>query len=628
MAPASTLARSGASKRLGRAPCVLDPLLERRREIDEAPERPGVDRRRADPRRATERGLGGCSLGGSGLRGARRRRDLLGERRCLGGECASPALELEQDGLCGLAHEPELAPRRVVAEALGRHRRRGDLEQLVERHDGKLRHELLRRASCEHCQASEARCSSALQQREPDGRVVCEHGRRTRPQRGGDRALGARRDVEFGQGEASAVLREGASCRRQAFLLGQRLLERTNTLAHELCALGDGNTLALGGPRRVRSPGRLELETGEIALSFGLVAHRRRLGAEALEQRGRRLRPQLEALAAALEPVPRRHRRLSPTRRVGQLVLGARAVGQQALQPPLSSPLRERSRVTALLRFGAARARLGEVELRDPCAQPCDLGAELLRALGGRRLQRQRAQALAHLVLDVARTLDLNGDASELELGTMPPALELPEPGRLLHERTPVLGPRGEDLLDLSLADDRVHRRAEPDVGEDLDQVGSPHGGPVDEVLAFRATDKPARDRHLREVEVGPDAVLVVEDELDLAVLRGLAIPASRKEDVVRLLRTKLGRRQGAGRPDNRIGDVRLPRAVRPDDDGDARLEVDLERVRERLEAADAERAQVHRGRILTVGADRDTTPRPSAQAPTLGVSTRPEAPR
>ena len=186
----------------------------------------------------------------------------------------------------------------------------------------------------------------------------------------------------------------------------------------------------------------------------------------------------------------------------------------------------------------------------------------------------------------------------------MAPTLELPEPRGLLDERASILRPGCEHLLDLALADDRVHRRAEPDVREDLDEVGAPYRCAVDEVLALGSTHEPPRDGDLGEVEVGPGAVLVVEDELDLAVLGRLAVTASREEDVVRLLGTKLGGSERPCRPDDCVGDVRLARAVGADDDGDPRLEVDLERVRERLEAADAERAQVHRGRILTVAPD------------------------
>ena len=358
---------------------------------------------------------------------------------------------------------------------------------------------------------------------------------------------------------------------------------------------------AVRAPSAARA--RLELEARELGLPRGSLRGRR-LRAEPLEERGGGLHPELEPLDAALQPVARRDRRLATAGGVRELLLGARTIAEQALEPALRASLRERRRVAALLRLRTTRAGLGEIELRDPRAQPGDLAAELLGPLRGRRLERERPQALAHLVLDVAGALDLERDARELQLGAMPPALELPEPRRLLHERPPILRLRREHLLDLALPDDRVHRRAEPDVREDLDEIRTPNSSAVDEVLALCPSHEPPRDRDLREVEIGPRAVLVVEDELDLAVLCGLPVAAACEEHVVGLLGAQLGRRERAGSPDDGVGDVRLAGAVRPDDDGNARLERDLERVGERLEAADAERAQVHRGRILTARPD------------------------
>ena len=135
-----------------------------------------------------------------------------------------------------------------------------------------------------------------------------------------------------------------------------------------------------------------------------------------------------------------------------------------------------------------------------------------------------------------------------------------------------------------------MHPAAETEVGEQLDEVDAADGGAVDEVLALAAAVEPARDRELR-VRQRPVAVLVVEQELDLAEVLGRAAAAAGEEHVVRLLGAELGRRERAGRPDDRVGDVRLAGAVRPDDDGDARLEADLDRVRERLEAAQLDRA-------------------------------------
>src|SRR5204862_4283730 len=131
------------------------------------------------------------------------------------------------------------------------------------------------------------------------------------------------------------------------------------------------------------------------------------------------------------------------------------------------------------------------------------------------------------------------------------------EPRRLLQEDPPFRCLRPEDLLDLALADDRVHPAGEPDIGEQLDEIDAAHRRLVDEVLALTAALKPSRDRDLRPLE-RPLAGPVVEEELDLAVLRLLPRPGAREEDVVRLLGPQLVRRERARGPDDRVGDVRL----------------------------------------------------------------------
>ena len=83
---------------------------------------------------------------------------------------------------------------------------------------------------------------------------------------------------------------------------------------------------------------------------------------------------------------------------------------------------------------------------------------------------------------------------------------------------------------------------SEPDVGEQLDEIGPPHRCFVDEVLALAAAVQPPRDRDLAELELRKLAVRVVEQELDLAPLgRGAACGAC-EEDVVGLLRAQLRR--------------------------------------------------------------------------------------
>jgi hypothetical protein len=195
--------------------------------------------------------------------------------------------------------------------------------------------------------------------------------------------------------------------------------------------------------------------------------------------------------------------------------------------------------------------------------------------------------------------LDLRRDARELQLRAVPAALEDAEAGRVLDQRAQLRRPAGEDLLHAALADDRA---AEPELGEQLDDVRPPHGRAVHEVLALAAAVQPARDRERREVEP-PDAVRALELELDLAERGRSPLARAPEEHVVWLLGAELGRAQAPRRPDDRVRDIGFPGAVRPDEDGDARLEPKLDRVGEALEAAQAQACEVH-PRSLPIGPD------------------------
>ena len=181
--------------------------------------------------------------------------------------------------------------------------------------------------------------------------------------------------------------------------------------------------------------------------------------------------------------------------------------------------------------------------------------------------------------------------------------LEPAEACSLLDEIPPLLRPRGEDLLDTPLADDRMHRSAEPEIGEQLDEIDPPHRGAVDEVLPLPAAMQAPCDRQLGVVD-WPLPRGVVEQELDLAEVHRPAPAGAGIEDVVRLLGPQLARRKRPGSPHDPVGDVRLPGAVRAHDDGDAPLEADLDGIRKRLEAAQADRAQMHAPGRLAAAAD------------------------
>src|SRR4029079_18210444 len=213
--------------------------------------------------------------------------------------------------------------------------------------------------------------------------------------------------------------------------------------------------------------------------------------------------------------------------------------------------------------------------------------------LGRLRLALERAQARARLALDVQRPVEVLLRALELELGAAAALAVLAQARGLLDEQAAVLGLGGDHRLDATLGDDRVALLAQPGVGEHLDDVDQAAAGAVEPVLAFARAVELAHDRDLRE----PDrqaAVAVVDDDLDLGRLaRGLAAAAAEDHVLHRWSADGHGRLL-AHDPEHRVGHVRLPRLVGADDDRDAGPEVELGPVRERLEALERDRLEVH----------------------------------
>ena len=181
--------------------------------------------------------------------------------------------------------------------------------------------------------------------------------------------------------------------------------------------------------------------------------------------------------------------------------------------------------------------------------------------------------------------------------------LKLPSPAASSISARRSLGLGRQHLLHPSLADDRVHLMAEPGSPSSSSTSVRRTAARLIEVLPVAASMKPARDRELA-VRQRPVTGGVVEDHFDVAVIDTVRPAEPAEEDVLRLLGPEGARSQAPGRPDDGVGDVRFPRAVRPDDDGHPRLEANLDRVRERLEAAQLDRAQVH-ARISDDGCGR-----------------------
>ncbi len=278
-------------------------------------------------------------------------------------------------------------------------------------------------------------------------------------------------------------------------------------------------------------------------------------------------------------------------------------LGQELLELRLGSALRVPGCFPPFGRSADALVDPRQIECCDSSLERGDLTAQLLDPCRGAGLECERAKSLLDLGLDVPRPGHVLPDARQLQLCTVTAPLELPEPSGLLHERAALLGLRGEDLLDLALRDHRARRAAETDVRKQLDEVGAANRSPVDQVLALAAPMEAAHDRDFGR-QVSERVVRVIEHQLDLAERHRLATARAREEHVVRLLGAQLVRRHASGGPEERVGHIRLPGAVRPDDHGNARLEANLDRFREGLEAADADCAQMHAGPTLVSQAD------------------------
>ncbi len=105
---------------------------------------------------------------------------------------------------------------------------------------------------------------------------------------------------------------------------------------------------------------------------------------------------------------------------------------------------------------------------------------------------------------------------------------------------------------------------------------------------------QPASDRDLCEGELRQRAVLVVEEQLDLAVVGRGPVRGPGKEHVVRFsARSSLGASDPAAQI-SASAMFDLPEPFGPDHDGDARLEPDLDGSGNVLKPAQLDCTQVH----------------------------------
>ena len=225
-------------------------------------------------------------------------------------------------------------------------------------------------------------------------------------------------------------------------------------------------------------------------------------------------------------------------------------------------------------------------------------------ALGGaqllcrRSLSAQRHQQGTDVTFHVQGALQIALRLPQFEQGPLATPLVAAQSGRFFDQRPPVRRLAGQERLHPTLADDGVQLFAQPHATHQLDDIGEAADRMVDSVLGLTVAQHTAHHADLcgRQRQ---GAVRVVKGELYLCPAPRPASVAAGEDDILHGGAAHGGGALLAESPHDRVGQIALATAVRADDDRHARLEEQLGRLRERLEAPQADGPQVHLGLVL-----------------------------
>ena len=163
----------------------------------------------------------------------------------------------------------------------------------------------------------------------------------------------------------------------------------------------------------------------------------------------------------------------------------------------------------------------------------------------------------------------------------------------LFDERAAALWLGLQDRAELPLTDDDVHLAADTRVGQQFLHVHQAAGTAVDLVLAGAVAEHPPRDGHLGVVD-RQRAIAVVDGQRHLGATERRAAGGAGEDDVFHLAAAQRLGTLFSHDPGERVEDVGLTGAVRPDDAGDAGFEAQRGSRGEGLEALQRQAFQVH----------------------------------
>ncbi len=191
---------------------------------------------------------------------------------------------------------------------------------------------------------------------------------------------------------------------------------------------------------------------------------------------------------------------------------------------------------------------------------------------------------------DVLDPGQVGGRLGELLLGLAATPLVPPHPGDLLEQRPALLGSHRQRLVDHPLPDEQEGVVREVRGVEQVDEVAQADALLVEEVFVLAGSVEPPSE--LEDLEVHrQQAVAVLDDKGHVGHALGGALLGAGPDHVLGLARPERPALL-AERPAQRVREVALAAAVRPDDRADAATELHVGPLGEGLEAVQPQREQ------------------------------------
>ena len=221
------------------------------------------------------------------------------------------------------------------------------------------------------------------------------------------------------------------------------------------------------------------------------------------------------------------------------------------------------------------------------------VGLDNYGAAGYLRLLAQRLQLTTKFGGEVLQPREVALHRIEFAQGLLFALAMLEHSSGLFHEAATILRCCVQDGVELPLPDNDVHLATDTGIGQQFLNIQQSTRFTVDRVLGSSVAKQRAGDRHLGVLD-GKGLIGVVDGECHFRSAQWCAAGRPGEDDVIHLSATKALGSLLTHDPGEGIDDVRLSRAVRPDDACHARLELQGRGRRERFEALERQRLQMH----------------------------------